>query len=139
VIKAGILLDTGPLVALIDKTDSQHSRAKACFEQCLPPLRTSEAVITEACYLANKGDPEGAQKIVALGEQGLYQISFIMKDHFPFLRKLMKKYRDVAISLADACLIRCAEIYNESRILSFDSDFEFYRWGGNKKFQPLKP
>jgi predicted nucleic acid-binding protein len=138
VIEAGVLLDTGPLVALIDKTDSRHSEAMSFFGQCSPPFITSEAVITEACYLVGKGGSVGAQKIIELGTKGLYQIPFAMKDHWLLLESLMEKYRDVSISLADACLIRCAEIHNEPRILTFDSDFEFYRWGRNKKFEILK-
>jgi predicted nucleic acid-binding protein len=49
----------------------------------------------------------------------------------------MKKYANRPISLADASLIRCAEIHREDRILTFDSDFEIYRWGRNKGFQVL--
>lgn len=135
VVEAGVLLDTGPLVALIDKADDRHSLAKSIFGQCAIPLVTSEAVITEACYLADKGDSGGAQKIIELGEKGVYQISFEMRENLPLLRNLLEKYRDTPISLADACLIGCAEIHNQPRILTFDSDFEFYRWGKNRKFE----
>lgn len=49
----------------------------------------------------------------------------------------MKKYADRPISLADACLIRCAEIHQEARILTFDSDFNIYKWGRNRTFEIL--
>jgi len=135
VIEPGILLDTGPLVALIDKTDGRHAQAKSLFGKCAAPLKTVEAVITEACYLAGRADPRGAQRIIELGETGFYEISFSLKDQATLVRNLMEKYRDIPASLADACLIRCAELHGEARILTFDSDFEHYRWGRSKKFQ----
>lgn len=134
----GILLDTGPLVALIDRDDDQHSIAKQLFSKCPTPFVTTEAVITEACYLANKGNSAGAQKIVDLGLRGFYQIAFALEGHQPVLLKLLEKYEDIPISLADACLICCAELQNEPRILTFDTDFEIYRWGRNKRFEIIQ-
>jgi predicted nucleic acid-binding protein len=49
----------------------------------------------------------------------------------------LKKYSDQPISLADACLIRCAEIHQEARILTFDGDFRVYKWARNRKFDVL--
>jgi predicted nucleic acid-binding protein len=49
----------------------------------------------------------------------------------------LKKYSDRPISLADACLIRCAEIHREARILTFDRDFNVYKWERNRKFELL--
>lgn len=56
-------------------------------------------------------------------------------DHWSSIEALLKKYADRPISLADACLIRSAEIHREARILTFDSDFEAYRWSRSKRFQ----
>ena len=132
---AGILLDTGPLVALLSKDDAEHYRAKQVFAECRPPFRCCEAVIAEACYLMRKVHPAGPAEVIALGRKGFYRISISLEGNWPEVEALLRKYADVPISLADACLIRCAELYREPRIFTFDSDFNHYRWARNKKFQ----
>jgi predicted nucleic acid-binding protein len=64
---AGILLDTGPLVALLSRDDADHARAEQLFSECLPPFRCCEAVIAEACYLLRKVHTAGPAEVVALG------------------------------------------------------------------------
>lgn len=134
---AGILLDTGPLVALLSKDDAEHARAEQMFAECLPPFRCCEAVVAEACYLMRKVHAGGPAEVIALGRKGVYEISMSLEDSWTSVEALLRKYANRPISLADACLIRCAEIYQEARILTFDSDFAVYRWARNKKFQLL--
>ena len=59
------------------------------------------------------------------------------EHHWPNVEALLLKYEDQPMSFADACLVRCAEIHDEPRILTFDSDFRVYRWGRNRKFEIL--
>jgi predicted nucleic acid-binding protein len=132
---AGILLDTGPLVALLSKDDSDHTRAEKLFSECSPPFRCCEAVVAEACYLMRKVHAAGPAEVIALGRKGVYEISISLGQHWTNVEALLRKYSNRPISLADACLIRCAEIHREGRILTFDSDFDIYRWARNKKFQ----
>jgi predicted nucleic acid-binding protein len=132
---AGILLDTSPLVALLSKNDAGHARAERLFSECLPPFRCCEAVVTEACFLMRRVHAAGPAEVIALGRKGVYEISLSLEDHWTNIETLLQKYANRPISLADACLIRCAEIYEEARILTFDSDFGLYRWARNKKFQ----
>ena len=134
---AGVLLDTGPLVALLSRDDAGHGRAEQLFAECLPPLRCCEAVVAEACYLIRKVHPAAAAEVIALGRKGVYEMAMSLRDNWTSVEALLRKYANRPISLADACLIRCAEIYQEPRILTFDSDFAFYRWGRKKKFQLL--
>ena len=131
----GILLDTGPLVALLSENDALHGRAKRLFSESAPPFRCCEAVIAEACFLMKKVHPAGPAEVISLGRNGVYQISLSAEDHWTNIDLLFSKYANRPISLADACLIRCAEIFQESRVLTFDSDFGIYRWARNKKFQ----
>ena len=135
--RPGVLLDTGPLVALLSKDDREHDRARRLFATCEPPLRTCESVIAEACFLMRPVDASGPAEIIALGRKGLYTISMSLEDHWDEVESLVRKYRSRPISLADACLIRCADVYDEPRILTFDSDFAIYRWARNKAFRPL--
>lgn len=133
----GALLDTGPLVALLSESDANHDLARALFAACAPPFRCCEAVIAEACFLMRKVHRAGPAEVVALGRRGVYNIAISNQDHWPGLEALLKKYSDRPISFADACLIRCAEVHKEPRILTFDSDFGIYKWGRNRKFEIL--
>ena len=131
---AGILLDTGPLVALLSRHDVNHERARRLFADCAPPFRCCEAVVAEACFLMRKVHAAGPADVVALGARGVYSIAIAADEHWTSLEALVKKYSDRPISLADACLIRCAEIHQEARILTFDSDFSVYKWARTRKF-----
>jgi predicted nucleic acid-binding protein len=134
---AGILLDTGPLVALLSRNDANHDRARRLFAACAPPFRCCEAVVAEACFLMRKVHPAGPAAVVALGARGVYSVAISAAGHWTSIEALLKKYSDRPISLADACLIRCAEIHQEARILTFDSDFRLYKWARSRKFEIL--
>jgi predicted nucleic acid-binding protein len=134
---AGILLDTGPLVALLSKNDANHDRALRIFAECAPPFRCCEAVVAEACFLMRKVHTDGPAEVVALGERGVYMIAISVGEHWTNVGAILRKYSDRPISLADACLIRCADIHKEARILTFDSDFNIYKWARNRKFELL--
>lgn len=133
----GVLLDTGPLVALLSANDRNHDRARRLFAECAPPLRCCEAVVAEACFLMRKVHAAGPAEVVALGARGLYEIALSVQDHWASIETLLKKYANRPISLADACLIRCAEVHDDARVLTFDSDFRVYRWARNRRFELL--
>ncbi len=136
--QSDILLDTGPLVALLDRNDQHHSRVKEIFSKLSPPFLTCEPVLTEAWFLVGRRNEIPGMKILELGQKGFYTIGVTLQESWETLMVIRDKYEDRPISLADACLIRCAEIHNEPRILTFNSDFEFYRWGRNKRFEILR-
>jgi predicted nucleic acid-binding protein len=129
-----VLLDTGPLVALLSRNDMNHDRAKQMFAACAPPFRCCEAVVAEACFLMRKVHAAGPAEVVALGVSGVYDIAMAAGEHWLSLEALLRKYSDRPISLADVCLIRCAEIHQEARIATFDGDFGVYRWARNRRF-----
>ena len=134
---SGVLLDAGPLVALLSRNDANHERASRLFAGCAPPFRSCEAVVAEACFLMRKVHAAGPAEVVALGARGLYTIAISAEQHWTNIEALLKKYADRPISLADACLIRCAEIHQEARILTFDGDFSVYKWARTRKFERL--
>lgn len=134
---AGILLDTGPLVALLSEQDANHSRARRLFAECVPPFRCCEAVVAEACFLMRKAHTAGPAEVVALGRRGVYTMAISAAEHWTNIEALLKKYSDRPISFADACLVRCAEIHDEARILTFDRDFGVYKWARNRRFELL--
>ena len=84
-----------------------------------------------------KVHPGGPVEVIALGRKGVYEISISLPENLVQIEALLKKYTNRPISLADACLIRCAEIHREARIFTFDSDFHIYRWNRSRKFDLL--
>ncbi|MBI4124665.1 MAG: PIN domain-containing protein [Deltaproteobacteria bacterium] len=119
------------------RNDIHHEKTKALLKNLAPPLRTCEAVLSEACFLIQKADPKGPQEILKLGQKGFYELDFEIKEHLHPIQNIFKKYEDQNISFADACLIRMAEIHQEPRILTFDSDFKIYRWDRTQRFTIL--
>jgi predicted nucleic acid-binding protein len=130
-----VLLDTGPLVALLSRDDANHDRARRLFAECAPPFRSCEAVVAEACFLMRKVHPAGPAEIAALGARGLFRIAISAEEHWEPIEAVLKKYSNRPASFADACLIRCAEIHPEARILTIDDDFRVFRWSRNRAFE----
>jgi predicted nucleic acid-binding protein len=133
--RPGIVLDTGPIVALLSKNDANHARTRRVFAATTPPFRTCEAVLAEACHLIRKVDPLGPAEVLALGRKGVYEVGLSLPNESAAVEALLRKYADRPASLADACLIRCAELFDEPRVFTFDADFRVYRWARNRKFQ----
>ena len=133
--RPGILLDTGPIVALLSASDTNHDRAVRGFATSIPPFRCCEAVLAEACFLMRKVHPRGPAEVLALGRKGVYEIALSIADQSSAIEALLRKYADHPVSLADACLIRSAELHAEPRVFSFDTDFRLYRWARTRKFE----
>ena len=131
-----VLLDTGVIVALIDRSERLHQSCATAVRDLEAPLVTCEAVIAEACYLLRnlRGAPEAVIENVAAA---IFQIPFHLSQETTGVRQILRKYRDREIDLADACLIRLAEQMETAEILTLDKDFEVYRWGRNKPFRLL--
>lgn len=128
-----VLLDTGVIVALLDRGEKFHQACATAIRELEPPLITCEAVIAESCYLLRNlpGAPEAVVENVAAG---IFQIPFQLSRETAGVKQALRKYRDRKIDLADACLIRLADEFESADILTLDKDFEIYRWGRNKPF-----
>lgn len=131
-----VLLDTGCIVALLDRSELHHVQCAGVMTALEAPLVTCEAVIAEACYLLRgvKGAPAAVLENV---EKGAFLIPYRLNDNAARLIRLMKKYANVPMDLADACLVDLAGQYESGRILTLDGDFRLYRWGRNRPFEPL--
>ncbi|MEX2262206.1 MAG: PIN domain-containing protein [Bryobacteraceae bacterium] len=131
-----VLLDTGVVVALLDRSEKFHDRCVAAVADLEAPLATCEAVIAESCYLLHNL-PGAAEAILENVAKGIFQVPFQISRSAAAVQRLIRKYRDVPIDFADACLIHIADELSTGEILTLDSDFYIYRWGRNKPFQPL--
>jgi len=130
------LLDTGVIVALLDRGEKFHQVCSEAILSLEAPLVTCEAVIAESCYLLRNlpGAPEAViENVVA----GIFQVPFQLSREAGGVKQVLRKYRDRRIDLADACLIRLADEFETADILTLDKDFEIYRWGRNKPFRLL--
>jgi uncharacterized protein len=121
-----VLLDTGPLVALLNRRDRHHAWSRQILDTIEPPIFTCDPVISEACFLLQTLDG-GQDAVLELLARGVIKSDFSVAAEVKALRALMHKFRDVPMSLADACLVRMSELDRDSLILTLDSDFRVYR------------
>ena len=133
-----LILDTGPWVALHCSDERHHPWARAQFAQHEGPLLTCEAVVTETCFLLARAGFDPA-KALALLERGVVRIGMALAEEASAVRKLFERYENLPASLADACLIRLSELYDDSRVMTLDSDFHIYRRHGRKTIALLRP
>lgn len=130
------LLDTGVIVALLDRDERHHEKCVEIVSDLIGPLVTCEAAIAEACYLLRRtsGAPEA---IIGNVANGVFQTPVRLADQANVVEKLLRKYRDVPMALADACLVELADQLDTGQILTLDRDFEIYRWRSRRKFELL--
>ena len=121
-----VLVDAGPLVAMLDQGDTDHARCVATARTLRGTFISTWSVITEACYLL-AGQRGGQDALMARIESGDLVIDSLGVDDLPGLRTLLKKYCDVPIDLADATLVRVAEREGINDIFTLDHHFRVYR------------
>lgn len=121
-----VLVDTGPLVALLNRRDRHHAWARRVLDTIEPPVFTCDPVVSEACFLL-QGFDGGQDAVLELLARGVVRSDFSVAVEAKALRTLMQKFRDVPMSLADACLVRMSELDRDSLVLTLDSDFRVYR------------
>jgi len=133
-----VLVDAGPLVALLDSRDKNHAWATATFDQLQLPLLTCDGVITEATFILCPGSAacEGLVEIVA---RAVVRSSFDLGEQIKPVRSLMTRYASVPMSFADACLVRMTELYSDVVLWTLDSDFRIYRRHGRQRIPTLMP
>jgi uncharacterized protein len=131
------LLDTGPLVALLNKRESPVLRAwvLATLPGLPWPLFTCEPVLTEAAHFLGTGRP-----ILEMVEAGELVVEMNVTSQAADLLRILDQYRDRRISLADACLVRMAELFRQSTVVTIDRrDFTLYRRFGRDVIPFLAP
>ena len=121
-----VILDAGPIVALLNRRDQHHSWIRELLDTVKPPVFTCEAVVSEACFLLGRLTG-GQDAVFELLSNDILKIDFSMPSEIATLRGLMRKFANVPMSLADACLVRMTELDAQSVIVTLDSDFKVYR------------
>lgn len=133
-----VLLDTGPWVTLISRNDTHHRWAIEQFRFLPPPFLSCEAVVAETCFLLKRSgfDPSLTLQFI---ERGVVQLPFVLQEQIGAISSLFKRYGKVSASLADAVLIRLAEIYDSPLLLTTDTDFHIDRRHGRQTIPLLSP
>lgn len=132
------IADTGPLVAYFDRDEQHHAWAVEQVRALEAPLLVCEAVLAETMYLLS-GLSRAQDALFGLLENGALRFAFEVEDHVPELRALHAKYRDQPMSLADACIVRMAELFERHAVLTLDSDFAVYRKNGRQPLRLISP
>lgn len=126
-----LLVDTGPLVAILDAGDASHARCTEFMTRERSRLVTTWPVVAEAMYLL--GTLAGQIALLARIESGALEIADIL-DRVNRMASLMTKYQDVPMDFADASQVAVAEREGMDTIFTLDDDFRVYRLGGRRAF-----
>lgn len=133
-----VLTDTGYWLALANIRDKHHQHALDATKSIDPDLLITWPVATETCYLiSTRLNPDASIRFVEIMENST-NIFELKKSHIPRIQRLMEKYRDLPMDLADASLVIAAEDMGQGNILSTDRrDFNTYRWKNRNLFNNL--
>jgi len=133
-----IIADSGIVVALIVKREQFHEWTSAQAQTLPVAFLTCEAVISESCFLL-RNIYDGEKTVLSYVRKGILQIDFSLSNEIAAIENLMNKYKDIPMSLADACLVRMSELIDNSVVFTLDSDFHIYRKNGKKKIDLIIP
>src|SRR5262245_12855968 len=131
-----VLVDAGFLVALFNRRDAHHAWAAAQLPRLAPPWSTCEAALSEAYHLLG---PLGLTELNGLLRDGALLVAFELGNHLTTVLRLIEKYADIPMSLAEACLVRMTEIVADPILLTTDSDFRIYRRHGRQMVPCMTP
>lgn len=129
-----LLLDTGALVSLLDRSQRYHAECLAVFEAWDAPVVSTEAVLTEATHLM-RGVSGGAETCLGFFLAGGATLVPANDVSLARCKELMERYADLPMDYADASLVTLAEDLVTQAVFTIDGDFEIYRIHGRKRFQ----
>jgi predicted nucleic acid-binding protein len=121
-----VIVDAGPLVAYLNKDEQDHEWTQARFKELHAPLLTCDAALSEAFFLL-QNTHGSSEKLLGLLERGVVVLQFDLRAELPGIGQLLRRYSAVPMSLADACLVRMAELHKGAKVFTLDSDFQIYR------------
>ena len=135
---ASVVVDTGPIVAMLDADEANHGWVMSQVQRLRPPLITCEAVLTEAAFLMSRAGVDSSV-VPQLVTRGFVTIAKLFDDDAAHILGLMTRYRNVPMSLTDACLVRLVERTPNATLFTLDTDFSIYRQKGRRLIPLLAP
>ena len=132
-----VLLDTGPLVALLTASDSNHRLCLQTFSQIAPPLLTCWPVITEAAWLLRK-QHRPIERMMQAQAAGMFEILPLVEQDLKAISEVMVRYEATGLQLADASLVHLAERETLRTVFTLDRrDFSIIRLKRNRTLRLL--
>jgi predicted nucleic acid-binding protein len=120
------IADTGFVVAFLNRSDKYHDWASEIGRVVSDPLLTCEAVLAETAFQV-----ESVDGVLGLVRAGFLRVAFDLTKNLEEIGSLADRYRDRTPDLADLCLIRMSELYDNLPVLTVDEkDFRVYRKNG---------
>lgn len=132
------IVDTGPVVALINRSDTHHQWAVAVLARIPSPLFTCEGVLVEACHLLRKLEG-GPNAVLQLVKRGALVVEPSLVSGAERIAELMHKYSSAPMSLTDACLVRMTELEKDCKVVTVDGHFLVYRRHGRQAVPVVIP
>lgn len=120
------LIDTGPMIALFNKSDKYHEKVIAFMKDYNGFLYTTWPVLTEVLYMLNF-NIQTQLDFMRWIDTGAVSVKNLENTDISEIIKLIDKYSDIPMDLADASLVMISENENIKEIISIDSDFQIYR------------
>lgn len=133
-----VLLDTGPLLAMVDRRDASHAWTFERLQDLREPLGCCGAVLAEACFVLRHA-PLPLGRIRAQVEHGNIVPVPESAELWEHCFALMERYANVPMSFADACLVAMAEEMPQAKIFTLDRDFLIYRHQRDKPLALIAP
>lgn len=127
-----ILLDTGPLVALLAANDSNHRVCVETLASLPPPLFTCWPVLTEAAWLLRDRE-RPLDRIVDAQTSGMFKLLSLESDSLPAIAAIMRRHENIRLQLTDAALVHLADRQDIRTIFTLDRrDFSIIRLKRNR-------
>jgi len=133
-----VLVDTGALVAMIDRRERFHGWATEQLRTLRAPLLTCEAVLAETCFLL-AGHPAGPAAVRAGLKSNALRVDLALASEWESVFSLMERYADQPMSFADGCLVRMSERHADSTVFTLDRHFHAYRRNRRQRIPLIIP
>lgn len=133
-----VIVDAGPLVAVLVRNDAHHAWAVDRLRELPPPFLTCEPVLAEVAHLVRRVR-HGLERFIDLLMSDLLRVELDVMEERAALGRLLRKYADRPMSLADACLVRMAELRDGASVFTVDGDFGVYRKHGRRMIPLIAP
>ncbi len=116
-----VIADTGPLYALIDRSDAWHERVTAWWTAQARQVRVPVTVLPEVCYLLQtRISAQAEQAFVQSVADGELIIEPVESDDVIRASELMRTYLNFPLGFVDATVIAVAERLDAREILTTD-------------------
>lgn len=132
------IVDTGPLIALLEEAEQDHAWVVETVRSAPLPLLTCDAVLTEACFLL-KRQHRDPNDLLHMAKVGFFRVDFDFNREQAAIRELLARYATRPMSFADACLVRMNELHPDSEIWTLERDFTIYRRNRRSSIPLISP